>query len=170
MRAYFFGNMYLSSIQQGIQAAHAVAAMYTKYLPLPHRQDPGDVFSYDDEAAYLTDWAENHETMILLNAGYSSTIHELCEFFQSMDNPYPWSAFYEGKDALDGALTTVGIILPEDIYEGAAVLRNVRITAEILREEGLVTLNYGKADERTIYPTKWQAELMGKLNQFGLAK
>ena len=31
MRAYFFGNMYLSSIQQGIQAAHCLGEMFLKY-------------------------------------------------------------------------------------------------------------------------------------------
>lgn len=30
-RAYFFGNMYLSQIQQGIQAAHVVAEMSMAY-------------------------------------------------------------------------------------------------------------------------------------------
>ena len=32
MRAYFWGNMYLSSIQQGIQAAHVVTEMFAKYV------------------------------------------------------------------------------------------------------------------------------------------
>ena len=35
MRAYYFGNMYLSSIQQGIQAAHATHELFNKYMPQP---------------------------------------------------------------------------------------------------------------------------------------
>ena len=58
MRAYFFGNLYMSSIQQGIQAAHAVADMFIKY-------------SNENEPNYhpLREWATDHKTMILLNAG-----------------------------------------------------------------------------------------------------
>ena len=110
MRAYFFGNMYLSSIQQGIQAAHVTAELFMK----AHSED-GNM--------YLIDWANNHKTMILLNAGYSEELRRLIEFFDTTDNPYPWAYFNEGQDALDGALTCVGIVLPEKVYELSSYLR-----------------------------------------------
>lgn len=105
MRAYFFGNMYLSSIQQGIQAAHVVHDMFVTYQVESERKQK------------LFNWATNHKTMILLNAGYSSEIFALSAFFRTEDNPYPWSNFYEDPDALNSAITSVGIILPAKIYD-----------------------------------------------------
>ena len=105
MRAYFFGNMYLSSIQQGIQAAHATHEMFTKYR---NQITPEKV---------LYDWAIDHKTMILLNGGYAETIQELVFFFERQPGhlqcDYPFAPFYEEKASLNGALTTVGIILPK---------------------------------------------------------
>ena len=113
MRAYFFGNMYLSSIQQGIQAAHVVAEMF-------RIEDDGD-----DEGPrkILHEWADDHQTMVLLNAGYSEEIRKLAELFNMGDNPYPWATFAESEEALDNALTCIGIILPVKIYETARMLR-----------------------------------------------
>ena len=117
MRAYFFGNMYLSSIQQGIQAAHAVHDMFVRY---PTREHGG--------GNYLWDWATDHKTMILLNGGYADTIKELVNFFNNSDNPYPFAAFHEEEASLNGALTTVGIVLPEKIYHIASMIRNGETT------------------------------------------
>lgn len=161
MRAYFFGNMYLSSIQQGIQSAHVVAEMFTIYNA--RHLDGTKVNS-------LYDWAENHKTMILLNAGYSTTIRELVNFFMNVENPYPWAKFNEGQDALDGALTCAGIVLPEKIYEGASTLRSSICGAQILMEEGIINIFQGTDKERVERYTRWEAQLMGKLNTFGLAK
>lgn len=164
MRAYFFGNMYLSSIQQGIQAAHVVAEMSVQYYCSMDGGDPiGEPFH---------EWATHHKTMILLNGGYSETIRELSWFFDHPENPYPWANFHEGEDALDGALTSVGIILPEKIYEGASELRSSPsiLPSQTLLEEGTITFDRGTEKEYTEEYTKWEADLMGKLNKFGLAK
>jgi hypothetical protein len=145
MRAYFFGNMYLSSIQQGIQAAHVVAEMYTKYVSPDGCQ----------EYFILEHWAREHKTMVLLNAGYGQEIHSLVEFFSSKDNPLPWAKFHEGVDALDGAITCVGIILPEEFYEAAKELRSPSMG---------VTTNIEKLQPG------WERELATRLNNYGLAK
>ena len=119
MRVYYFGNMYLSSIQQGIQAAHVTHELFLSYPPCdPNHHD------LQSDSDILYDWAKNHKTMILLNGGYSEALRELITFFSSPQNPYPWTFFNEGEDALDGALTCVGIVLPERIYETAAALRD----------------------------------------------
>ncbi len=55
MRGYFLTNMYLSSIQHGIQAAHCLQEINNNF--------PGNEI--------LTDWAENHKTMYVLNGGTS---------------------------------------------------------------------------------------------------
>jgi hypothetical protein len=148
MRAYFFGNLYLSSIQQGIQAAHTVVEMYNKY--------PVDSHQY----SILDHWARDHKTMILLNAGYSENIHELVSVFNTTANPLPWAHFNEGKDALDGALTCVGIILPEEFYEAAKEIRNgVPPT-----DQWAVAPNYFKLQ------TDWERAMAQRLNIYGMAR
>lgn len=162
MRAYFFGNMYLSSIQQGIQAAHVIAEMSVKYY--------GAMDGGDSTGNSFYEWASFHKTMILLNGGYSKTIRELVTFFDHAENPYPWEQFHEGEDALDSALTSVGIILPEKIYEGASQLRSNPAAPATLIEEGCLCL-YADTDAAIVQDySRWEAQLMGKLNTFGLAK
>jgi len=170
MRAYFFGNMYLSSIQQGIQAAHAVHDMFIRY---PVRQEI-------DGADYLWDWAEDHKTMILLNGGYAATIQELVDFLNSPHNPYPWADFHEEEASLNGALTTVGVVLPEKIYAVAAAIRSERFTSredvrtirDSIWEDGSLvvgpenTIGIETDEQITIEYTKWEAQLIDRLNGF----
>jgi hypothetical protein len=156
--------MYLSSIQQGIQAAHVISDMFVKYD------------YHDAEAEMLHDWATDHKTMILLNGGYSETLRELTQFFDNQENPYPWCAFNEGEDALDGALTSVGIVLPEKIYETTAYLRSMRFSdkekalEEIANTGSLVVPAEVTGDDVTIRVfNRWEYQLIQKLNTFGMA-
>lgn len=108
LRAYFVGNMYLSSIQQGIQAAHVLQEMHNKYC-----------YMSNVAALKLTEWGYKHKTIILLNGGYSSDLEELYESFMRWTKngtTIPVAKFHEEESALNGALTSVGIILPESIY------------------------------------------------------
>lgn len=98
-RAYFLTNMYLSSIQHGIQSAHCLQEINNCY--------PADPI--------LSDWALNHKTMYVLNGGTSEQMHEMIKFFRNPSNLLPWSTFKE--PSLDDALTCIGIIVPEDIYD-----------------------------------------------------
>jgi len=171
MRAYFFGNMYLSSIQQGIQAAHATHELFTKWNQPSVAQ------------ANLLEWAENHKTMILLNGGYSETIQDLVTFLAQQGDhtvEYPWAPFYEEKASLNGALTTVGVILPEKIYLTAAAIRHCdrrfneeyRTIREQIWEDGSVVIGVDNKlgfiidKPLTLEFTKWEAQLVSRLNQF----
>jgi len=176
MRAYFFGNMYLSSIQQGIQAAHVMSEMFPKYEPCSGGQ-------YDsEEHEMLSDWAMYHKTMILLNGGYMETIVELRDFIRSGNHSYPWAEFHEGEDALGGILTSIGIILPEKIYQLSAVIRNPRIIDNSTTVDPTVQIpQTGKWHVRsdakfndtgeafTWEYSKWEYDLAQRLTQFGLA-
>ena len=157
MRAYFFGNMYLSQIQQGIQAAHAVHEMFVKY------RDTQMI----SVAETLYDWAVHHKTMILLNGGYADAIQDLVNFFNHRDNHLPFAPFYEEKASLNGALTTVGIVVPEKIYATAAAIRKDAQLREHIWENGSLEL----ADDKvtTLRFSRWEAELIDKLNTFSLA-
>lgn len=117
MRCYHFSNMYLSSIQVGIQSAHAQMEMFVKYNPHnidfnPETVDP--VFQKSIKMLYK--WAEHHKTMICLNAGFNSEMLNIKEILGSEENPYPWAAFYESEEAIGGLLTNIAIVLPEEVY------------------------------------------------------
>lgn len=112
MRAYFFGNLYLSSIQQGIQAAHVVGEMFINY-PTPTNES-GEV---------LWDWVKNHKTMILLNGGYQDTLKEIQSTITAIGASYPYAHFCEEKASLNEAMTSVGIVLPDSVYDMKAIER-----------------------------------------------
>ena len=161
MRGYFFGNYYLSSIQQGIQAAHCTADMAMKYSS--HRGE--DLESWQT----YCDWAQHHKTMVLLNGGNQASLNELAWFFNSVDNIFPWEQFFEDEQSLNGCLTCVGIILPERIYEAAVLIRSR--TTEILKvknEETDCVWISSTETEFTLSP--WEYELIQRMNQCGLAK
>ena len=169
MRAYFFGNLYLSSIQQGIQSKHCGDEMVVKYAP-----DPAICSITDEKYSMLYDYLKNHKTVICLNAGYSSTLHEIYAELDNTDNPYPFAKFHESEEALDGALTCVGVVVPDAIYDTAQEVRKTPRTragkdliadfneSGIWRSLDNVPINYTF--------TKWQVWLINELNKYGLAK
>jgi hypothetical protein len=102
MRFYSAGNMYLSSIQQGIQAAHCVGEM-----ALEHTGNK-----------MFEDWLSIHKTLICVNGGNNASLLDLYNLFTEANNPgYPVAHFREDEQSMAGMLTTVGIIVPEKIYE-----------------------------------------------------
>lgn len=163
MRAYFFGNMYLSSIQQGIQAAHCVSEIFAN----------NDHKYTNEKKSYLIDWVKNHKTMILLNGGFSSNLIELLDFFNDDNNPYPFGSFCEELDALNGALTCVGIILPEKIYETSRLMREGKLQNDCnsikISLDGTITFT-NMFGEAVIWKlTNWEVQMCKHLNQFNLA-
>jgi hypothetical protein len=122
-RAYFFNNMYLTGIHAGIQAQHCTAEMFNKY---PSEESgvyewgtQEEVLEFEREVevgCHLYDWASEDKTTIILNGGYASNLILIESLFEDVDNPYPWATFRESKDALNGCITSVGIILPERVY------------------------------------------------------
>lgn len=102
MRFYSAGNMYLSSIQQGIQAAHCVGEMALRIV--------GN--------KYVSEWLTNHKTLICVNGGNNAALHEFLALANNEKNPgYPVAHFHEDQDSMAGMLTCVGIIVPAKIYE-----------------------------------------------------
>lgn len=171
MRAYFFGNMYLSSIQQGIQAKHCGDEMVVTYAPTV--TDDGFVCEDQDKYRQLHDYLTNHKTVICLNAGYSETLHDIYKQMGSSDNPYPYAKFHESKEALDGALTCVGIVVPDAIYETAAEVRSCRGygSRDAIKEfNEMGTWTQPEHPHISYTFTKWQVWLINELNKYGLAK
>ena len=103
MRAYFFQNFYLQGIHAGIQSQHTTAEMFVKY-------------QHDCiEKEMLFDWATNHKTTIVLNGGMQKDLFDIITILNK--NIYPFAWFKEEQDALNMALTNVGVILPSFIYD-----------------------------------------------------
>lgn len=101
MRLYCFTNMYLSSIQNGIQPLHATVELFLKYSPI------------SIESKLLYDWANFHKTVIVLNGGPTENFPNIDEVISS--TPYPYASFYE--PGLGGALTCICVVVPTKIYE-----------------------------------------------------
>lgn len=117
MRAYFWGNMYLSAIQQGIQSLHCLSEMYVKYTSMQGGVDQTTANSD------LFEWAKNHKTVVVLNAGESVSLAQIRTEFQTGDPDFAWAHWNESSEALHGALTSVGVILPERVYMAAREIK-----------------------------------------------
>jgi hypothetical protein len=108
MRLYSYTNMYMEGIHAGIQTSHAVNELWVKY----DATDPGKAYSR------LVEWAADHKTIYVYNGGLSSMLWSryqmLREFAKQFDLPI--ARFYESKDALNGALTCVALVVPEEYY------------------------------------------------------
>jgi hypothetical protein len=120
LRAYFFNNQYLAGIHNGIQAGHALDAMWSFYTDKFFLEIAnGPVFPLDAQFDMLTKFSRNHKTWVILNAGDHAALEDLFTFFAKPQNPsYPFSQFQE--PGLNNANTSVAIILPERMYDDVA--------------------------------------------------
>lgn len=111
MRFYSFTNLYTSGIHAGIQTAHAVHEMMWKYGSTDHDRS---LSKYKN----LREWAENHKTIIVKQAGYHASLDSL---YDELKEPSAWLhlpiiRWRESKEALNGATTAIGIVVPQSIY------------------------------------------------------
>lgn len=108
-RLYSFTNMYISPIQRGIQTAHIV----------------GELSQIHNKDVY-NQWASIDKTIVVLEGGNQKNLQNIYDSIvsSSLSKVFPFAAFYEDEDSLNGALTAVGIIVPEMIYEYTTMIRN----------------------------------------------
>jgi len=113
LRLYTFCNYYLSSIQQGIQSAHVVSELFTKYVC---------------EENLLWAWGRKHKTMIVCNGGMGSDLEDGFAALINLESIYPITGFREEPSAFMTAgsqvlqpMTAFGIILPNTVYEAMPV-------------------------------------------------
>lgn len=164
MRFYTFTNMYLSSLQVGLQSAHCLAEMFVKYPDLEDSNWGKDHTADQQKYEMLDNWAANHKTMILLNGGYSNNLREIFHLLSQEANPYPFANFHESSEALDGALTCVGIILPERIYE------SVDLVKAMDKEEDMLKFSTIADELSKLQLTQFELDLCRELSKYGLAK
>jgi len=137
----------------------------------------GDI-QYHNHFLQLHDWSRNHKTMVVLNGGNCETLDELMTFVGSDNNTFPWQYFNEDGQSLNGALTCVGIVLPERIYEASAAARQRGSKWKKGRDEILYTLEVPDNTNTTMAYvcntfgpfTEWEKELVERLGTFGLAR
>jgi hypothetical protein len=120
--------MYISGIGAGIQSQHTTVEMFLKYQPtyadfvaIESIESMGYKITQNrsPQQEMLFDWAKNHKTTIIVNGGYSSDLNDTLDLLQRVEvygGEYPFACFKETEDALNGALTNVGVILPEEIF------------------------------------------------------
>lgn len=115
MRLYTFTHFILRSIQQGIQSGHVSHAIVQKYI---------DDRKTSKELKALKEWLPQ-PTIICLNGGNSA---ELRAIWSAVDNnasflKLPYQIFCEDQETLDGIVTGCGVIIPQRLYDAAALLR-----------------------------------------------
>ena len=163
--------MYLSSIQQGIQAGHVIGDMAVKY------DEP------TDHKSMFLEWAEDHKTMILLNGGFSQDLIEFESFLEGdLDSdsvrlndhydgysPYPFALFRE--EGIDDAASSFGMVLPPKIYDGIKLMNKVkrlpRDSYDRQNWERNKALQFELGVEETY--NDWEIELMQRINRCKLA-
>lgn len=109
MRTYYFNNMYLAGIHNGIQAGHAKDEMWAAVTD--HRGDP----KFD----VVRDFAKNHKTFVILMGGDHKFLQDTyLNLFCRKDNPHPHAWFKE--PGLNDAVTSLAIIIPDRLYDDTA--------------------------------------------------
>lgn len=117
-RLYTFVNhVYMSPIQWGIQTAHVVSALSVKYCA-----------GTPEYRKYFA-WAVCEPTILVCrggNVGMLKALHEVLTPLADALN-LPYTKFHEDQDSLGGALTSVGILVPELLYDAAMTLAENRV-------------------------------------------
>ncbi len=144
MRAYFFVNSWLSGIQKGLQVAHCVTEMAIQAT------------SHSSEQTFFK-WAQNHKTIIILEGGSHQDLLDIKSLFEMKENVLPYGSFREDQDSLSGAMTCVGIIVPERICAAAEEIRKEKYENAYVQN---VLRNF----------TEWEKNLIRLLNECSLAR
>ena len=197
MRCYHLCNMYLVGVHAGIQSAHTQHELAIKYLAsTPYRNLVADeslneygarLDLHTDAKADYINWANNHKTLILLNGGMASHLIELETFLTENSHAYAWASFREEEAALNGAMTNVGIVLPEHMYRwNRQILKLIDapvITTVLGGEDGVRFIEkVGQGDKQSVelsveggedgvkvyFYEKFEIELMRRLDRLKL--
>ena len=174
MKAFFFLNhIYLSETQYGVQAAHVLGRLNSKYLIEPHLFSPGDeiCFTATKQAIMLSEWQVNHETIVFLEGGYQKHLQELLAFLDQGEHAYPYAYFCESEEALNGAMTCVGIIVDARLLAGREAMRSVMrlprndFYRQTFERTGTLEVVLNGTDLQQETYTPFEVELMQRLDK-----
>jgi len=182
MRAYFFVNMYMQGIHAGIKAGHCMNRINVKY---GMSADERGNYSFGTgpvtpERLQLAEFITKHETFVLLNGGDQKSLGMIIQDFhyasKERKNEFPWAAFNESIDALNGAVTCVGIILPQRIYTFAEMIRKDKDVLTFNMEGqfsryGFAYFDHTHGDDPNYrINNRWEFEFAKNLNSYSLAR
>jgi len=160
MRLYTFVNMYLSHIQKGIQTAHVVHELFNEWVGNP-------------QELLLHEWSTRHKTIIVLNGSDCESLSEFYNFLQTSDTHFPFAKFCEDEASLGGALTCVGIVLPERIYNSVSASKNPNSYWSLFGEMYNLMVpsepRTGAKFEVFATMTNWERDLVERLKGYKLA-
>ena len=105
IKAYIFVHGALSGSQRAVQASHAVAEIFPKYLIEDHPSIKRDM---------LLDWVDIHKTIILLNGGFSKSLRDTYDSIRecALGLCLPHANFYEDGATMEGMMTSFMVIVP----------------------------------------------------------
>jgi hypothetical protein len=112
-RAYFFNNMYLNGIHNGIQAGHALDNLWSIFTEYKGKLTKVAQAKF----AMLREFSAKHKTWIILKSGGSEDLFDLYKFMAGQKT-YPFTMFQE--PGLNSSPTSVVIILPDRMYDDVA--------------------------------------------------
>jgi hypothetical protein len=115
MRYYAFANMYINGVHTGIQAGHALDQMWLKYTEMIEQRVDLYTPIYPVQFAFMRTFSKDHMTFVYLNGGDHEMLSDLFGFISTNDGSLPFQLFRE--PGLNNAITAVGIILPETLYD-----------------------------------------------------
>lgn len=113
MKLYCLTNMYCNGIQAGIQAFHAGIRLVKEY--------ENDTCSGSYYSTMINEWYNDHETIVVLNAGDHSSLlayHDLL----SQQASIPYAKFNE--PGLNHALTSIAVLCTEEMVEDMKTMRS----------------------------------------------
>lgn len=154
-RGYVFVNTALSSIQKGVQGAHAVAELFVHYHDLIPNIEGADA---------LYAWGSYDKTLIFLDGGFHGSLNENYQIFSSLCDKLqlPHALFQEDEGTLNCATTAFAGIVPSTVFDITdETMLEFEGYADLLRK----TRVWSKADEEL----QAKCELKQFLNQFRLA-
>lgn len=108
-------SLYLGEKQYGIQATHVVTDMTVQY----------------PDNKLFRQWIEHDKILIILAGINSGTLRRVRDILRFAAEAYaeelpegveiPVVAFHEDEESLDGALTAVGFVFPDELRDATAV-------------------------------------------------
>ena len=122
-RAYFFNNMYLNGIHNGIQAGHALDQLWSNLTEMRGKLTKSAAGKF----AMLREFSKTYKTWIILKNGDHES---LSEFYRFMGGQYTYPHTMFQEPGMNFCATSVVVILPERMYDdfstmvGRAVLKS----------------------------------------------
>lgn len=122
-----FTNMYMNGIHAGIQTAHVVHTLMSKYQAMnPSDSDVArglDVSTWELTQFKLRLWESDHKTIYVKRGGDHeglwSQYSQMADLCRKANLPY--ARWAESKGALNGALTAICFVATSDVLESSKI-------------------------------------------------